>query len=118
MAIKALSAFGDQLSVWLGHCRRSAQTRASFLRCSSANLNLRLEADRWRPSLLQILRVLRHLLACFQADVRFLPVGAVAGELSATPLLAGKIGRAHRVHFHLEDSLHGLLDLGLAGTGR
>src|SRR5438105_14002533 len=32
---------------------------------------------------LQILRVLRHLLARLQPDVRFLPVGTMAGKLAA-----------------------------------
>src|ERR1035437_3829135 len=62
---------------------------------------------------LQILRVLRHLLAAFQPHVRLLPVRTVARELASPPFFPRIIRRAHRNHLHLEDRLHRFLHLGL-----
>src|SRR5215469_1831847 len=64
-------------------------------------------------SRLQILRVLRHLLAATQPHVRLLPIRAVAGELSPSPLFARIGRRAYRMHFHLENRLHRFLDFRL-----
>src|SRR5271157_1334125 len=73
----------------------------------------------WRTSQqlpgLQILRVLDHLLAFGELHVRLLPVAAIAFVLAAAAHLAVKIGGAHSGHFHLENLLHGFLDLGLGG---
>src|SRR5438270_11529280 len=67
---------------------------------------------------LQILRVLRHLLAAAQPYVSLLPVGPVAGKLSAPPFFSRIHRRAHRMHFHLENALHRCLDLCLRRLGR
>src|SRR6185312_5657279 len=67
---------------------------------------------------LQILRVLRHLLAGPQSYVRLLPVRTIPGKLSSPPLFPRIIRRAHRVHFHFEDCLHRFFDLRLGRLGR
>src|SRR5258708_3618906 len=68
---------------------------------------------RQAASLLQVLCVLRHLLAALQPHVRLLPVRTVARELASPPFFPRIIRRAHRSHLHLEDRLHCFLDLGL-----
>src|SRR5260370_2907987 len=68
---------------------------------------------RQAASLLQVLCVLRHLLAALQPHVRLLPVRTVARELAPPPFFSRIIRRAHRSHLHLEDRLHRFLDLGL-----
>src|ERR1700733_2351736 len=62
---------------------------------------------------LEVLRVLRHLLARLQPYVRLFPVGTIPGELSSPAFLARIIRRANRADFHLENQLHGFFDLGL-----
>src|SRR5713101_8206392 len=59
------------------------------------------------------LRVLHHLFAFLQLHVRLLPVRTVAGVAAAPAHLAGEVRRPHRFHFHLENALHGVLDIGL-----
>src|SRR5690242_2367194 len=44
---------------------------------------------------LQVLRVLRHLLAAAQAHIRLLPIRTVPGKLPAPPLFPRIRGRAH-----------------------
>src|SRR6195256_1492647 len=63
--------------------------------------------------LLQVLCVLRHLLAALQPHVRLLPVRTIARELTPPPFFPRIIRRAHRSHLHLEYRLHRFLDLGL-----
>src|SRR6266403_2979444 len=67
---------------------------------------------------LQVLRVLNHLFAFGELDVRFLPIPPVAFALAAAAHLAHKIRGAHRGYLHLENLLHGFLDLGLGGFRR
>src|SRR6266478_6132587 len=67
---------------------------------------------------LQVLRVLNHLFAFGEFDVRFLPIPPVAFVLAAAAHFAHKIRGAHRGYFHLENLLHGFLDLGLGGFRR
>ena len=62
---------------------------------------------------LQTVDVVRHLLACLQADIRLLPVGAVAGKLTPAALLAHDVRGANSSHLHLEERLDSLLDFGL-----
>src|SRR5713226_3000817 len=69
--------------------------------------------DQRLTTALQILRVLRHLLAALQPHVRLLPVRTVARELAPPPFFSRIIRRAHRSYLHLEDRLHRFLDLGL-----
>src|SRR6266481_3343341 len=68
---------------------------------------------RQAASLLQVLRVLRHLLAALQPHIRLLPVRTIARKLASPPFFPRIIRRAHRSHLHLEDRLHRFLDLGL-----
>src|SRR5579864_1126018 len=68
-------------------------------------------------SALQILRVLDHLFAFRQLHVGFLPVPPVPFVLPAPPHLPVKIRGAHIVHLHLENLLHGFLDLRLGRAG-
>src|SRR3981189_605687 len=67
---------------------------------------------------LQVLRVLNHLFAFGELDVRFLPIPPVAFVLAAAAHLAHKIRGAHRGYLHLENLLHGFFDLGLGGFRR
>src|SRR6266853_4426044 len=67
---------------------------------------------------LQILRVLRHLLAAAQPYVSLLPIGTVAGKLSAPSFFSRIHRRAHGMHFHLENALHSFLNLCLRRLGR
>src|SRR6266404_317525 len=67
---------------------------------------------------LQVLRVLDHLLAFGEFHVCFLPVAPVAFVLAAAAHFADKIRSAHARHLHLENLLHGFLDLRLRGAGR
>src|SRR5216684_7282360 len=67
---------------------------------------------------LQILRVLDHFFAFSQLHVRFLPVAPVAFVLAAAAHLPHKIRCADARHLHLENLLHGFLDLRLCGAGR
>src|SRR5215472_12911641 len=60
--------------------------------------------------LLQILRVLRHLLAAAQAHVRLLPIRTIPGKSSAPPFFARICGRAHRMHLDFKNRLHRFLD--------
>src|SRR5208337_466609 len=69
--------------------------------------------DQRLTTALQILRVLRHLLAGLQPHVRLLPIGTVACELAPPPFFSRIIRRAYRNHLHFEDGLHRFLDLGL-----
>src|SRR6266404_5022935 len=62
---------------------------------------------------LQVFRVLNHLFAFGELDVRFLPIPPVAFVLAAAAHLAHKIRGAHRGYLHLENLLHGFLDLRL-----
>src|SRR5882724_6473382 len=73
---------------------------------------------RQAASLLQILRVLRHLLACPEPHVCLLPIRTIAGKLSPPPLFPRIICRSHRSHFHFEDALHRFLDFRLGSLGR
>src|ERR1700716_1319519 len=68
---------------------------------------------RQAASLLQVLRVLRHLLAALQPHVRLFPIRTIARELASPPFFPRIIRRAHRSHLHLEDRLYRFLDLGL-----
>src|SRR5580704_11157378 len=66
-----------------------------------------------RPmTVLQILCVLRHLLARLQPHVRLLPIGTVAGKLAPPPFFPWIIRGAHRRYFHFEDRLYCFFDLG------
>src|SRR5229473_1988931 len=67
---------------------------------------------------LQVLRVLDHLFAFGKLHVRFLPIAPVTFVLAAAAHLADKIRGAHGRDFHLENLLHGFLDLRLRGAGR
>src|SRR6266404_8237282 len=67
---------------------------------------------------LQVLRVLDHLLALGELHVRFLPIAPVAFVLAAAAHLADKIRRADARDLHLENLLHGFLDLRLRSTRR
>src|SRR6266478_4273700 len=67
---------------------------------------------------LQVLRVLDHLLAFGELHVRFLPIAPVTFVLAAAAHLADKIRRAHSRDFHLKNLLHRFLDLRLRSTGR
>src|ERR1700722_19172119 len=62
---------------------------------------------------LQILCVLRHLLAALQAHVSFFPVRTIAGKLAPPPFFPRIIRGAHGIDFHLENRLHRFLDLSL-----
>src|SRR5579863_7670195 len=62
---------------------------------------------------LNIFSVFDHLFAFGQSDVRFFPVAAKTLGASPAAKLAVKNRRAHVVHFHLEDALHGFLDFSL-----
>ena len=53
-----------------------------------------------------------------QPHVSLLPVGTIAGELAAAALFALEIRGAHRIHLHLENALHRLLDLRLGRLDR
>src|SRR5260370_42334507 len=67
---------------------------------------------------LQVLRVLDHLLAFGELHVRFLPIAPVAFVLAAAAHLADKICRADARDFHLENLLHRFLDLRLRRARR
>src|SRR6266436_3725483 len=67
---------------------------------------------------LQILRVLDHLFAFGELDVRLFPIAPVAFVLTAAAHLADKIRGAHARHLHLEDLLHSFLDLCFRCSGR
>src|SRR5690348_5183044 len=71
-----------------------------------------------RGPLLQVLRVLDHFFVFRELDVRFLPIAPVAFVLAATAHFAYEIRRAHVGDFHLENLLHGFLDLRLGGACR
>src|SRR5581483_5775872 len=68
--------------------------------------------------LLEVLCVLRHLLAGFQPHIRLLPIGTVAGKLAPAAFLAREVGSAYRIHFHFEDGLHSFFNLCLRRGGR
>src|SRR6267378_715220 len=67
---------------------------------------------------LQVLRVLDHLLALGELHVRFLPIAPVAFVLAAAAHLADKIRGANARDLHLENLLHGFLNLRLRRAGR
>ena len=67
---------------------------------------------------LQILRVLRHLLARAQPHIRLLPIRTVAGKLSPPPFFSWIHRRAHGKYLYLENRLHRLLDFRLRRLGR
>src|SRR5580704_10131210 len=67
---------------------------------------------------LNILRVLDHLFAFRQPDVRFLPVAAKTLGASPAAKLAVKNRGAHVIHFHFENALHGFLDFRFGGVLR
>src|SRR6266852_1111230 len=73
---------------------------------------------RQAASLLQILRVLRHLLAALQPHVRLFPVRTIARKLASPPFFPRIIRRPHRGDFYFEDRLHRFLDLGLCSIRR
>src|SRR5277367_2638292 len=52
---------------------------------------------------LQVVHVIRHLLARLQAYIRLLPVRTESGKLSATALFSKNVRRAHRGNLHLEE---------------
>src|SRR6185312_6569771 len=62
---------------------------------------------------LQVLRVLRHLLAGPQPYKCLLPIRTIPGKLSPPPFFAREIRGAHRMYFHFKNRLHRLLDLSL-----
>src|SRR5208282_4590869 len=62
---------------------------------------------------LQILRVLDHLFARCQPDVRLLPIAAKTFRAPAAAELSVIDRGAHVVDLHLEDALYGFLDFGL-----
>src|SRR5216684_5245248 len=66
---------------------------------------------------LQVLRVLDHLLAFGELHVGFLPIAPVAFVLAAAAHLADKIRRADARDLYLENLLHGFLDLRLRRAG-
>src|SRR5712692_6396053 len=70
-----------------------------------------------RNSGLQVLRVLDHLLAGRQLDVRLLPVPPVSFRAAAAAELSVKDCRAHSGHLHLENLLHRFFDLCLGRAG-
>src|SRR5271156_1309594 len=61
--------------------------------------------------------VVGHFLARLQTNVGFLPVGAIAGELTAAALLAREVGRTHAVYFYFEQRFDCLLYFGLGRIG-
>src|SRR3954465_11244878 len=65
------------------------------------------------PARLQVRRVLGELLALFQPYVRLFPVGTVPRELATATFLAREVRGTNALDLHLEDRLHGLLDLRL-----
>src|SRR6266481_2989563 len=67
---------------------------------------------------LQVLRVLDHFFVFGELHVRLLPIAPVAFALAAAAHLADKIRRADARDLHLENLLHGFLDLRLRSTGR
>src|SRR5258708_24859191 len=67
---------------------------------------------------LQVLRVLDHFFVFGELPVRLLPIAPVAFALAAAAHLADKIRRAHARDLHLENLLHGFLDLRLRRAGR
>src|SRR5215472_13360747 len=71
-----------------------------------------------RGPVLQVLRVLDHFFAFGELYVSLLPVAPVAFVLATAAHLAVKIRRAHVVDFHLENLLHGFLDLRFGGLRR
>src|SRR5882762_5683113 len=66
---------------------------------------------------LQVVRVLDHFFAFGQLDVRFLPIAPVTFVLATAAHLAGEIRGANTRDFHLENLLHGFLDLRFRGLG-
>src|SRR4051812_31360488 len=64
------------------------------------------------------LRVLRHLLACLQADICLLPVRPVTGEATATAKLTKVIDSLHVRHLHTEHLLDRRFDLSLIRVRR
>src|SRR6266851_5542105 len=67
---------------------------------------------------LQVLRVLDHLLAFGELHVRFLPIAPVAFVLAAAAHLTDKIRRADARDLYLENLLHRFLNLRLRRAGR
>src|SRR5579862_222339 len=70
----------------------------------------------WVP-VLQVFRVLDHLLAFGELHVRLLPIAPVADVLSAAAHLADEIRGADVRDLYLENLLHSLFDFRLGGGG-
>src|SRR5205823_9981326 len=66
-------------------------------------------------SRLKAVEVFRHLLALFEANVSFLPVGAIAGELAPAALLALDGAGANTGNLDLEQALNSLFHFGFGG---
>ena len=66
---------------------------------------------------LQVVDVVRHLLALLQANVCLLPVRPVAGKLAPAALFADKVRGANTGDLDLEESFDGLLHFGLGRLG-
>src|SRR5690242_1498320 len=66
---------------------------------------------------LNVLRVLRHLLAGLQLDVSFLPVRPGARRSTSPPRLSVKDGSVDGFDLNLKDRLHGRSDFNLIGAG-
>src|SRR5215467_14835873 len=90
----------------------SSSLTAASLRCSWSRTKRRnVLLVTWAR--LQILRVLDHLFAFGELDVRFFPIAAIADALSAAAHLAVEVRGANIVDLHFENLLHGFLDFGL-----
>src|SRR5882724_11785721 len=116
------SAFsGSCLVMWLLSTtvmnRRDAVYGLKLFSPIAASYLLTANLSRTVP-VLQVFRVLNHLFAFGELDVRFLPIPPVAFVLAAAAHFAHKIRGAHRGYLHLENLLHGFLDLGLGGFRR
>src|SRR5262249_10078868 len=64
---------------------------------------------------LQVVRVLDHLFAFGELDVRFLPIAPVAFVLATAAHLAREVRSTNIRDLHLENLLHGFFDFGLGG---
>src|SRR6266481_3548455 len=90
--------------------RRPAPAALYFLTCCLTRLT--------NSPRLQILRKLDHLFAFGQLYVGFLPVAAIPFGLPAAAHFPVEICGTHAGYFHLENLLHGFLDLRLGSFGR
>src|SRR6266404_2817493 len=89
--------------------RRPAPAALYFLTCCLTRLT--------NSPRLQILRKLDHLFAFGQLYVGFLPVAAISFGLPAAAHFSVEICGTHAGYFHLENLLHGFLDLRLGSFG-